>query len=80
MTQHLKFNAMKFTKKTEKAEKYTKIYFLDELGRKQGMLECYRTTNRLRKDDLYYIESYRDDVFQGREYTLFCLQQTLAIA
>jgi hypothetical protein len=69
---------MKFTKQTEKAEKYTKIYFLDDLGRKQGMLECYRTTDLLREDNLHYIESYRDNVSQGREYTVFCLNQAFA--
>jgi len=68
---------MKFTKKTEVVEKYIKIYFLDELGRKQGMLECYRASDLPREDNLYYIESYKDNVSQGREYTVFCLQHAL---
>jgi hypothetical protein len=60
---------MRFIKKIDKLEDFTKIYFVDEMGRKQGRLECYDTSQNVlpRENNLYFIEEYKDDILERRE-------------
>ncbi|HSZ25373.1 MAG TPA: hypothetical protein VK766_06640 [Cytophagaceae bacterium] len=65
---------MIYKKQTDKVGIYTKVYFTDDLGRKQGAVECFITkdSQEPRLEDLYYTEQYLNGIPQGqREYTKF---------
>jgi len=71
---------MKFIKKTEISGEYTKVYFVDEAGMKQGVCECYLTNGSVlpREDNLCYRETFKDNISLGKEFSLYSLRTAFA--